>query len=209
MRLTAPLTAFASLAAMIACSSPATAPSPPTIDPPAPPSPVGLQCGIERWGVKTLSDADALRVNVLASSPTSISSLTNLPAHCGGGPDRRSFAEEFIVYEVDAIIREVRREDDRDFHIILEDPSSSTDSVIAELPDPACMGVAQSPYIATLSQAHIDFMALLPSGSTNLSTLRGKRVRVRGVGFFDFNHGQTGRARSCIELHPIVSIRAN
>jgi hypothetical protein len=29
---------------------------------------------------------------------------------------------------------------------------------------------------------------------------------VRGVGFFDFNHGQNGRARNCMELHPIVSI---
>jgi len=28
----------------------------------------------------------------------------------------------------------------------------------------------------------------------------------RGVGFFDFNHNQTGRSRSCIELHPILGI---
>jgi hypothetical protein len=26
------------------------------------------------------------------------------------------------------------------------------------------------------------------------------------VGFFDFNHGQTGRSRSCIELHPVLGI---
>jgi hypothetical protein len=32
---------------------------------------------------------------------------------------------------------------------------------------------------------------------------------VRGVGFYDFNHGQRGRSANCIELHPIVSISAD
>ena len=31
-------------------------------------------------------------------------------------------------------------------------------------------------------------------------------VTVRGVGFFDFNHGQTGVAANAIELHPILEI---
>jgi hypothetical protein len=39
-----------------------------------------------------------------------------------------------------------------------------------------------------------------------LKPLTGKTVRVRGVGFYDFAHGQTGRSQSCIELHPILNI---
>ncbi len=35
---------------------------------------------------------------------------------------------------------------------------------------------------------------------------KGTTVRVTGVGFFDVNHLQVGRSRSCIELHPIVTI---
>jgi hypothetical protein len=31
-------------------------------------------------------------------------------------------------------------------------------------------------------------------------------VRMRGVGFYDFDHGQRGRSKNCIELHPIVFI---
>jgi len=35
---------------------------------------------------------------------------------------------------------------------------------------------------------------------------KGTTVRVTGVGFFDVNHLQVGRSRSCIELHPILTI---
>ena len=36
--------------------------------------------------------------------------------------------------------------------------------------------------------------------------LKGTTVRVTGIGFFDVNHLQKGRSRSCIELHPILTI---
>jgi hypothetical protein len=39
-----------------------------------------------------------------------------------------------------------------------------------------------------------------------LSDLEGLPVTVTGVGFFDLNHLQIGRSRSCIELHPLLSI---
>jgi hypothetical protein len=158
--------------------------------------------------VKTLSDPDATLVNLDAVTRTSVSALTALPVRCSGGPDRRVYAEEFVVYEVDAIIQALRQEDDRDFHIVLQDPDVSTDTVIAELPDTACLGAAQSPYVATLAQAHITFLGLFPLGSTRPNDLVGRRVRVRGVGFFDFNHGQIGRARSCLELHPVTAVSA-
>ena len=34
------------------------------------------------------------------------------------------------------------------------------------------------------------------------------RLRVEGLGFFDFLHGQRGAAKNGIELHPLVSIEA-
>jgi hypothetical protein len=36
--------------------------------------------------------------------------------------------------------------------------------------------------------------------------LEGHVIRVRGVGFFDFDHHQKGRSKSCIELHPVLGI---
>jgi hypothetical protein len=32
-------------------------------------------------------------------------------------------------------------------------------------------------------------------------------VEVTGVGLFDFFHGQTGVARNCLELHPVLDIK--
>jgi hypothetical protein len=35
----------------------------------------------------------------------------------------------------------------------------------------------------------------------------GAVVRISGVGFWDFPHGQTGAARSYAELHPVTALR--
>jgi hypothetical protein len=56
----------------------------------------------------------------------------------------------------------------------------------------------------TLRSVEGMFASLL--GGRSPSTLVGSVIRVRGVGFYDFNHGQRGRSRNCIELHPIVAI---
>jgi hypothetical protein len=34
-----------------------------------------------------------------------------------------------------------------------------------------------------------------------------RRVVVRGVGFFDYFHGQTGMAPDDLELHPVTGLR--
>jgi hypothetical protein len=35
----------------------------------------------------------------------------------------------------------------------------------------------------------------------------GDKVRAAGVAFFDFNHGQNGRAKNDLELHPLLSLK--
>jgi hypothetical protein len=67
-----------------------------------------------------------------------------------------------------------------------------------------CAGAVISPHLATLRSVEGMFNMLL--GASLPSTLVGTLVRVRGVGFYDFNHGQRGRSANCIELHPIVLI---
>ena len=54
--------------------------------------------------------------------------------------------------------------------------------------------------------AGIMFQSLL--GDRSASALVGATVRVRGVGFYDFAHGQRGQSQNCIELHPMVSIES-
>jgi hypothetical protein len=146
--------------------------------------------------VKTLTDGDALRVDPLTAMPTTIAALNALTPRCAGLPDGRTFAEEFQVYEVEGTVQVARDEDDRDVHIALADPADGTRTIVVEVADPAC--AATSPFITTLSNARLQYQSL--------GSLAGRRVRVRGVGFYDFAHGQTGRSASCIELHPVLSI---
>jgi hypothetical protein len=98
---------------------------------------------------------------------------------------------------VTGVVQITRNEDDHDVHIALADPSDASQTVVVEVVDPAC---AQSPFGSTLSVARSEYQSL--------GSLTGRTVTVRGVGFYDFDHGQTGRSRSCIELHPVIGITA-
>jgi len=163
-----------------------------------------LACGVERWFVKTLADADAARVNPNVVTPLSIRELNGFATRCSDLPERREFAEEFRTFEVRGRITFVAHEDDHDYHIALEDPVSPGFTIVSELPDVLCAGAIISPHFASLSAA--DAMWRLILGDRSPSALVGQTVRVRGVGFYDFAHGQRGRSQNCIELHPIVSI---
>jgi hypothetical protein len=194
--------AVAAVGVMCGCGG--KSPTAPPVALPSP-SPAPLTCGVERWPVKTLADADAGRINFVPVSST-ISILSGLPAHCGGGPDAaRAYGEELQVYEVTGLITLVRAEDDRDYHIALADPNQATSTMVTEVADPGCIGATGTLFAQQLLQdARLSFDVFRAGRS--LTSLSGELVRVRGVGFYDFNHGQTGRSRSCIELHPVLSI---
>ena len=113
--------AVAAVGVMCGCGG--KSPTAPPVALPSP-TPAPLTCGVERWPVKTLADADAGRINFVPVSST-IAILGGLTAHCGGGPDAsRAYGEELQVYEVVGRITLVRAEDDRDFHIALADPTN-------------------------------------------------------------------------------------
>jgi hypothetical protein len=184
-----------------ACGGPST----PTTPAPTPPTPnPGLSCGVERWFVKTLADQDAGTVSLSAVTPISIHDLNALPSHCEGGPDRRTYPEEFRVFEIFGRVIFVAHEDDRDYHVVLEDPDDSNSSVVTELADTLCSGAVMSPHLATLRSVEGMFAVVLNGASP--TSLVGSMVRIQGVGFYDFDHRQRGRSKNCIELHPIVFI---
>jgi hypothetical protein len=172
--------------------------------PPAPGPPAGLACGVERWFVKTLADDAAARIDVTTATPTTIKALNGFGAHCTGLPETRAYPEEFRVFEVDGRITYIAHEDDRDYHIALEDPDAPGFTIVTELADTVCAGAVISPHFTTLRTAEAMWSMLLGGRST--TSLIGTTVRVRGVGFYDFSHGQRGRSQNCMELHPILSI---
>jgi hypothetical protein len=164
-------------------------------------------CTIARGDVKGLRDEGATQVRMDAPIETSIAALNDLPSHCGPTRDHRVREEEFQVYRVIGTIRHVKRAPDHDIHIVLDDPGRPDAHIIVELPDPDSAGSVKSPYRDRLALAMQTFENLLAeTGARQWNDLRGVRVRVTGVGFFDLSHFQVGRSRSCIELHPVLKI---
>jgi hypothetical protein len=119
-------------------------------------------------------------------------------------PDNRAYDEEFRTFEVTGRITYIAHEDDRDYHIALEDPANAGFTIVAELADILCAGAVVSPHYSALSRA--DGMWRLLVSDRSPQNLVGSTVTVQGVGFYDFAHGQRGRSANCMELHPIVSI---
>jgi hypothetical protein len=86
----------------------------------------------------------------------------------------------------------------------VQDPGGNT--MILEIPLPACVGVG-SPFAGGVALARSEFNSHL-TATTSFKTANIP-VRVTGVGFFDFLHGQTGVAPNGIELHPVLDVVFN
>jgi len=160
-------------------------------------------CGVERWSVKTGTDADASLVNTGATTPTTIATMSSY-ARPGSLPANNRIApQETTIYSIDATLTEYKLESDSDYHLVIQDGSGST--MITEVPDPACS--AGSLFLASIQNARSQFDARYTA--TTSFKFTSIPVRVRGIGFFDFLHGQTGVAPNGIELHPVLDILFN
>jgi len=164
-------------------------------------------CALGRSQVKSLRDHQADRIQFGTVIPTTVTALNAVRSRCGITGDRRVREEEFHVYEIVGRITRVKREHDRDIHIVLQDPADPGEHMVVESVDPDFRGNLLSPYRDRLAAARRMFEDLQrQSQAQHLSDLRGIVVRVTGVGFFDMNHFQVGQSRSCVELHPILAI---
>ena len=160
-------------------------------------------CGVERWSVKTGTDADVSKINLSAPTATTIASMTAFPAQSSPPANNRISPYETTLWTVDATLIEFKAESDEDYHLVLKDAAGNT--MIAEIPAPHCVG--SSPLLAGVTNARRQFDAKY-NASSSFQTVNIP-VRVQGVGMFDFAHGQTGAAPNQIELHPVISIIFN
>jgi hypothetical protein len=101
-------------------------------------------CGVERWAVKTGIDQDAKRVNQNRITPTTIFKLRSLPRPADLPRRRRVGPVETTVWSVSAILARFKREEDSDYHLVIQDTGGRT--MIAEIPAPQCVG-ASSPFL--------------------------------------------------------------
>jgi hypothetical protein len=159
----------------------------------------GAICGIERWPVKTLSDAGARQVD-FAVRPATVRYLGSLRANPGGQDSRGPL--ETRVFGVQARLAGVKRESDSDYHLILSEGGAT---MIAEMPLTACTSGAQHRYAMSAARAELERAVGGPVGESWIHP--NLRVHVAGVLFFDFPHGQSGHARNYAELHPVTGFR--
>jgi hypothetical protein len=158
-------------------------------------------CGVERWSVKTGTDADAGAITLNSITQTTIAALDALPAPGTLPANNRVQPTETTVFRLAATLTQYKLEADSDYHLVLSDGAGHT--MISEIPDPACVG-AGSPLATGIAAARAQFDArYTPTGSFQIANVP---VTLTGVGFFDFQHGQTGVAPNGIELHAVLNV---
>ncbi|GAA1703224.1 hypothetical protein [Fodinicola feengrottensis] len=159
-------------------------------------------CGVERWSVKTGTDADAGKITLQSTTPTTIAALDALTAPSSLPSNSRVTPTETTVYQLAATLTKYKLEADSDYHLVLADGVGHT--MISEIPDPTCVGNS-SPLRTSIQKSRTEFNAkYTPTGSFHTVNVP---VTVTGVGFFDFLHGQTGVAPNGIELHAVLDIQ--
>jgi predicted cupin superfamily sugar epimerase len=116
--------------------------------------------------------------------------------------DHRVTTTELHTYQVTAYLTQYKKEDDGDIHLVLKDSAGL--SMIAEIPYGACVPTISrwKTFIASARAAFIQHYTL----STSWHYVH-RLVDVRGLGFMDVLHGQTGVAPNGVELHPVIYIR--
>jgi hypothetical protein len=159
-------------------------------------------CGVERWSVKTLQDPAGKALNLSVIKKTTVSALRGKTVQRGPGGSRGSGVES-TFYEVKARLVSAKLEEDDDIHLVIKG-ATTAGTMIVEFPTVACSSNAKPGVKTRMKNARNAFVAAcgMP-GSSSFTQLTGKAT-IRGIGFFDFLHGQTGVAPNGIELHPVL-----
>ncbi len=163
-----------------------------------------LTCGYERWPVKTGSDATRFQVSTTVRY-TSVGYLDGRtpPASFGSyAQDHRIKTQESKTWQVTATLVALKLEDDGDLHIRLNEGGHN---MIAEVPLGRCVSTA-SRWKTQIAAAR-SYLLSRYSASLYSWNYINRTVRIRGLGFFDFEHGVTGAAPNDIELHPVIYVR--
>ena len=160
-----------------------------------------FRCGIERWAIKTLSDADAARALEGDPIPATLAELLEMPPP-RWSRDATRFAEE-VQYVIEGTILAYKLEPDGDVHLII---GADHRTMVVEFPEPTCVPrEAVRPVIAAARAQLLGLLPTLPDSRVQ-ETPEPIPVRIRGVLLFDKSHGQIGGTWNGVELHPVLEI---
>ena len=162
-------------------------------------------CGVERWKVKTLSDADTVFVNFDTIRVSSVHEQVNLNAPYGKINSR--LASETAIYSIDCFIIGFAKEDDKDIHIIVEDVNTD-ETMVIEIVSHECSDIQNTSRYKTIKDLNEWFNNNIGISHHSFTFLKKhKLVTITGVGFWDFMHGQKGMATNGREIHPVLSMK--
>ena len=158
-------------------------------------------CGVERWSVKNLFDADVAAIDWSAQLSSIAIQDTNKEIAVSEFTPRLGFEKQTV--SIPCTIVQFKLEDDSDVHLIMVDDQQ--DSMIGEIPSVSCAEVEASHYSAQFSGARSWLIAHLGKPTTSFKTV-SVPATVTGVLFQDFDHGQKGHAKNYREIHPVTEI---
>jgi hypothetical protein len=162
---------------------------------------IHAQCGVERWSIKTGTDSQAPSINLGTYISTTIYNMQSSTAPSSLPANSRIAPRELNQYRVTGTLVKYKLEGDSDYHLVIQD--SSGRQMIVEIPKSNCVG-AGSPFGPGIANARREFDARFVATTTMKTT--STPVAVRGIGFWDYLHGQTGAAPNGIEVHPVLDI---
>src|SRR5256885_372216 len=99
------------------------------------------KCGFGRWSIKTLSDADTIKIDFNNVHPSSITEQTSMKRSIIFGKARQP--SETQVYSIACVIIAFKREPDKDIHFIIEDTLTHK-KMVAEIISPDCDAVKKT-----------------------------------------------------------------
>jgi hypothetical protein len=167
------------------------------------PALAAVSCPYERGPVKEGSDTDRYRVSTTVNH-VSVYYLRTRPKPSAYPRNARVTATEFHTYQVTAYLSQYKEESDGDFHLVLKDAAGR--SMIAEIPYGPCVP-RTSRWKTAIASARYTFTQHFHV-TTSWHYVH-RLVDVRGLGFMDVRHGQTGVAPNGVELHPVIYVHVH
>ena len=168
-----------------------------------------FQGPVFRWKVRTGSDPNASlvketpirkTVEELAAEPrpANMSSPTEAYAHY---QNRRAEGVERTIYEVEATVVACKLQMSGSYHLNLQGKTGQT--LVANCIDPQFVD-PKSRWAKEIAAVRKEVEATLKPGPTYIHG--SHKVRIRGIGFFNRVHGQSGMAPNGLELTPVLGI---
>ncbi len=174
----------------------------------------GGSCGSYRWAVKTGTDDDVTKVDMVPQV-TTIPMLTTIATPTVSDCNRNAPTEQQVYELKDVELKFEREEADSDYHIVATDPATGQ-TMVTEVPYPGCVGQDPehcglqhgTPLECAISRARAAVDAKVPQGTQDMTIGTGTIV---GPAFFDVYElmgttHPTGMAPNGIEIHPILAI---